>query len=238
MPPETALSEPSAPKASHQHLWVIAAGIGVGALAAVLVFSEAAREVAFTTMRSLFGIVTTPFLLESTVALLALFIVLAINKHRLDKEGDGWVYMMVPDPEEKGGTPLPKAITQRLQGTVLKDKPEPLDEALAERSMVEGYLELGMAVEARREFQAQQDLPDDVATSALRVRVLASNLDTVQARELLAATAARFANQTALLSATAREQADWLRKHLPAHEDLARLWHAEAEALAAKVQPG
>jgi hypothetical protein len=235
MTPQTALSETPAPKASHHHFWVIGVGMSVGMLAAVLVFSESAREVAMLTVRSLFGIVTTPFLLETTVALLALLIVLAINKHRLDKEGDGWVYMMVPEPEEKGGAPLPKAITQRLQGTMLKEKPELLDEALAERSMVEGFLELGMAVEARREFDAQKDFPDDVATSALRVRVLASNLDTAEARELLAATALRFADQTALLSATAREQADWFRKHLPAHTEHAKVWHVEAEALAAKV---
>lgn len=235
MPPETALPETPAPKASHPHLWVIAVGMSIGALGAVFVFSEAAREVVFIALRTLFGIVTTPFLLETTVALLALFIVLAINKHRLDKDGDGWVYMMVPGPDEKGSSPLPKAITQRLQGTVLKEKPELLDEALAERSMVEGFLELGMAVEARRELDAQKDLPDDVATSALRVRVLASNLDTAQARELLAATALRFAEHTALLSATAREQADWFRKHLPAHEEQAGLWHAEAEALATKA---
>lgn len=235
MAPQTALSESPAPKASQHHLWVIVMGCGVGALAAVLVFSEAAREVAMLTLRTLFSVITTPFLLETTVALLALFIVLAINKHRLDKEGDGWVYMMVSDPDEKGGAALPKALTQRLQGMVLKDKPEPLDEAQAERSMVEGFLELGMAAEARRELDAQNDLPDDAATSALRVRVLASNLDTGAARELLAATALRFTEQVALLSATAREQADWFRKHLPANTEQASLWHAEAETLAAKV---
>lgn len=235
MPTQTALSESTAPKASQHHLWVIATGVGVGALAAVLLFSDAAREVAVLTLRTLLSVITTPFLLETTVALLALFIVLAINKHRLDKDGDGWVYMMVPDPDEKRTAPLPEAITQRLQGTVLKEKPELLDEALAERSMVEGFLELGMAAEARRELDTQEDLPDDAATSALRVRVLASNLDTAAARELLAATAQRFTDQVALLSATAREQADWFRKHLPANAEQAALWHAEAETLAAKV---
>ena len=235
MPREAALSEAPAPKTSHHHFWGIAVGIGVGALAAALIFSESAREITLLTARSLFGIVTTPFLLETTVALFALFIVLAINKHRLEKDGDGWVYMMVQEPDEKGSAALPKAITQRLQGTVLKEKPEPLDEALTERSLVEGYLELGMAAEAKRELEAQKELPDDVATSALRVRVLASNLDTAQARELLATTAARFADHTALLSAMAREQADWFRKHLPHHAELAQHWHAEAETLAAKV---
>ena len=36
-------------------------------------------------------------------------------------------------------------------------------------------------------------------------------------------------------TATAREQADWFRKHLPANAEQAAMWHAEAEALAAKV---
>jgi hypothetical protein len=210
-------------------------GLAVGGLAAALVFSESAREVAWLTFRALLGIVSTPFILESTVAMLCLLVVLAINKHRLDKEGDGWVYMMVQEPDGKDGKALPKAITQRLQGTVMKEKPEPLDEALTERSVVEGFLELGMAAEAQRELDAWEDLPDDAATSALRVRVLASNLDTAKAREILAASAARFAGEVALLSASAREQADWFRKHLPSHQEQVLLWHAEAEALAGKV---
>lgn len=236
MSPQTSPpTEVPAPKATHQVGYVMAVGLAIGALAAVMVFSEAAREVTLSTLRTLFTIFTTPFILETTVALVALFIVLAINKRRLEKEGDGWVYMMVQEPDEKSGAALPKAITQRLQGTVMKDKPEPLDEALAERSLVEGYLELGMAVEARREFDAQADLPDDAATAALRVRVLASNLDTAQARELLAASVLRFTDQITLLSATAREQADWFRKHLPSHQEQALLWHTEAETLVAKA---
>jgi hypothetical protein len=217
------------------HSYGVMVGLVVGCLAAVLVFSEAAREVAVLTLRSLLGLVSTPFILESTVAMLCLLVVLAINKHRLDKEGDGWVYMMVQEPDGKDGKPLPRAITQRLQGTVMREKPVPMDEALAERSVVEGFLELGMAVEAQREFDAWDDLPDDAATSALRVRVLASNLDTAKAREILAASAARFTGEVALLSATAREQADWFRKHLPSHQEQVLLWHAEAEALAGKV---
>ena len=232
---ETSSPETPAVRTAHHVSLVLVAGLAMGALVAVAVFSEAAQEVLWDALRTLFAIFSTPFILESTVGLLALFIILAINKHRLEKEGDGWVYMMVQEPDEKGGSPLPKAITQRLQGTVMKDKPEPVDEALTERSMVEGFLELGMAAEARREFDSQNELPDDAVTAALRVRVLASNLDTAEAQEFLAASAARFADHVGLLSATAREQADWFRKHLPAHEEHALLWHAEALTLAAKA---
>jgi hypothetical protein len=232
---ETSSPETPAVTTAHHVSLVLVAGLAVGALAAVVVFSEAAQEVLWDALRTLFAIFSTPFILESTVGLLALLIILAINKHRLEKEGDGWVYMMVQEPDEKGGNPLPKAITQRLQGTVMKDKPEPVDEALTERSMVEGFLELGMAAEARREFDSQSELPDDAITAALRVRVLASNLDTAEAREFLAASAARFVDHMGLFSATAREQADWFRKHLPAHEEHALLWHAEALTLASKV---
>lgn len=210
-------------------------GGAAGAVAAVLLFSPSAREVVGDTVRLLFAIFTTPFILESTVALLGLFIVLAINKRRLEKEGDGWVYMMVPDPNDKAALPLPKAITQRLQGTVLKDKPEPLDETLTERALVEGYLELGMAAQARQELDSLDDLPNDAGTAALRVRVLASNLDTEAAKTCLHEAAARFTAERALLSAAAREQSEWFRKHLPSHKADALLWHAEAEALAASA---
>jgi hypothetical protein len=233
---ETTSPVTPAVKSTVQHVsFVLVIGLAVGALAAVVAFSESAQEVTKDTLRALFGIFSTPFILESTVGLFALFIILAINKHRLEKEGDGWVYMMVQEPDEKGGSPLPKAITQRLQGTVMKDKPEPVDEALTERSMVEGFLELGMAAEARREFDSQNELPDDAMTAALRVRVLASNLDTAQAQEFLATSAARFTSHVGLLSATALEQSNWFRKHMPAHEEHALLWHAEALTLAAKA---
>lgn len=231
-PTETTVSR-STPGSGYSQ--VVMVGAVVGSLAAVLVFSEVAREVTMLTLRALLGIVTMPFILETTVAGTCLLIVLAINKHRLEKEGDGWVYMMVQEPDGKDGKPLPKAITQRLQGTVMKEKPTLLDEALAERSVVEGFLELGMAAEAQREFDTWEDLPDDAVTSALRIKVLASNLDTAKARQILATSAARFADEVPLLSATAREQADWFRKHLPSHQEQVLLWHAEAEALAGKV---
>ncbi|HSI63357.1 MAG TPA: hypothetical protein VLE43_09565, partial [Candidatus Saccharimonadia bacterium] len=116
---ETSSPETPAVRTAHHVSLVLVAGLAMGALVAVAVFSEAAQEVLWDALRTLFAIFSTPFILESTVGLLALFIILAINKHRLEKEGDGWVYMMVQEPDEKGGSPLPKAITQRLQGTVM-----------------------------------------------------------------------------------------------------------------------
>lgn len=211
-------------------------GVLVGSLAAALMFSESAREVVSGTVRVLFSFFTTPFILETTVALLALFAVLAINKHRLHKEGDGWVYMMVQEGDAKDAGKLPKDFTQRLQGTVMTAKPENVDEALTERSLVEGYLELGMAVQAKQEIERASDLPDEPATLALWVRVLASNLDTEVATERLGNALLRFPDQRPLFSATALEQAMWFRKHLPSREGEAALWQSAAETLA-RTQP-
>lgn len=206
------------------------------AVGALLWHNETAREVAKDAAKTLFGIFGTPFILESTVALFALFIVLFLNKLRLEKEGDGWVYMMVQQPEAQSGQTMPKAITQRLTaGTVMKDKPEPFDEAQAERTLVEGYLELGMAAQARVEFDGLSGLPEDVHTAALWLRVLASNLDTAEAQKFLADTLSQKPDHLGMLAAAAREQALWFRKHLPSHELEAGLWMAEADALNARA---
>ncbi len=225
---------PSAPPVPEHHraMYFVAAGIGVGALAAALVFNETAREVAETTFRTILGFVSTPFILESTVALFALFIVLAINKHRLEKDGDGWVYMMVQEGEPTEGADVPTALAHRMQGTVMTEKPEAVDEVHTERSLIEGYLELGMAAEARKEIHKAQELPDDAATMALWVRVLASNLDTQTAQDRLGNAVQRFAGQEACFIAAAREQAAWFRRHLPAREVEILLWESEAARLA------
>jgi hypothetical protein len=69
-----------------------AAGIGF-----LLSRSAEAREVTSSALSTLFGIVTTPFVLETTVALTGLVVVLTYNQWRLQKEGDEWVEMEVPN---------------------------------------------------------------------------------------------------------------------------------------------
>ena len=56
-----------------------------------------AREITLQGAANLFGFVTTPFILEATLALLGLVAVMTYNQWRIHKEGDGWVIL----PEDK-----------------------------------------------------------------------------------------------------------------------------------------
>ena len=62
--------------------------------------SPEAREVATESAFLLFTVFTTPFILETSVALLGLAAVMTYNQWRLSKEGDEWVEMEVPDVKE------------------------------------------------------------------------------------------------------------------------------------------
>lgn len=61
--------------------------------------NETASEVALTSFGNFFGLVTTPFILEASTAILGLIIVLTYNQWRIDQEGDGWV--ILPEDEAK-----------------------------------------------------------------------------------------------------------------------------------------
>ena len=212
-------------------LWLLVwVPVGVAVLAALFVTSATAREVAFETFRTLFGIFSTPFILEATVALIGIFIVLAIARWRVEKEGDGWVYLAVQEPD---GRDLPPAITKRLQGVILQDKPDPDDPAGTARLVIEGFLEMGMAAQAQREISESSDLPDEPVTDALRVRVMAANLDTPAALGLLRDSAARHPEARPLLRQAAQECAAWIEKHIPARRDEAAGWHHAARELSA-----
>lgn len=209
-------------------IWTL---VGIGALAAVVVTSPTAQEVAFETLKAIFGVVTTPFILEFTVGLVGVFIVLAINHWRIKREGDGWVYLVTHEPDPAAGT-LPAAITQRLQSVVMRDLPAAMDEAGTSRLVVEGFLEMGMAAQARQELSELTDLPDDEATSALRIRVLAANLDTTAASALLVDSAARFTTKRALFAQTAQACAEWLEAHAPTQQEAIRFWQGQANGVA------
>lgn len=207
--------------------WIV---LGIFAFGALLALNATAREVVTETTRMLFAIVTTPFILEGTVAILGVFVVLGINHWRMSKEGDGWVYLATQEPDASTAK-LPAAITERLQGVVLQVKPEEGDEAATIRANIEGFLELGMAAQAA-EALTGCPLPDDEATAALHVRVLAANVDTESAQRLLRASADRFAGARAIFSQTATDCADWLASHAPRHRDAVDLWRREAADLA------
>jgi hypothetical protein len=208
-------------------LWpVIWTALAIAALAVLLVLNETAREVAKETAVTLFTIFTTPFIFEITVAIIGIFVVLTVNHWRIRKEGDGWVYLVTQNPDQGAGTLSPET-TQRLQGIVMQEKPEDVDEAGTSRANIEGFLELGMAGQAAEALMECDGLPDDEATVALRIRVLAANLDTVAARELLRAGTARFPKRPTLFAQTALDCAAWLESHTPQQRDAVKVWQAE-----------
>jgi hypothetical protein len=211
---------------SSAFLWSL---LGMAALTALLVVSPTAREVALEAGTTLLGIVTTPFILESTIAIIFFCALMLINQWRLKKEGDGWVYLV--SQEQDPGAKLPASITQRLQGIVMDEKPGLPDEAQTECSRIEGYLELGMPAQAREELDAQTDLPDDARTALLRMRVLAANLDTEPARTLLRETLGRFPEARMAIIQAVAETCTWFTQHLPTHTAENALWREEARQL-------
>lgn len=79
----------------------------VVAAAVAAYFNDTAREVLGQGLAYLFAFLTTPFILEASVAIIGLCIVFAVNSRRIEREGDGWVEMEVQDKTE--AKPLEKA---------------------------------------------------------------------------------------------------------------------------------
>jgi hypothetical protein len=199
-----------------------------GGIALVLVESETALEVTLDALKLVFTVVSTPFVLETTAALVFLLALLAYNRWRLHKEGDGWVYLMTKE-EETPETGTRGSTTQRLHSMVLPEKPEPVDEDENEAGVIEGYLELGMAAQALEELnKASAGSSLSLEILLLRLRVLAANLDTRAALDLFHDTARRIPQARVLLAETAGMTAAWMRAHLPTHTDEAALWQNEA----------
>jgi hypothetical protein len=66
----------------------------VGGAGWVLRTSAEARDVSLQALRALFGFVSSPFILEATVASVGLLTVLTLNEYRRKKEeADEWVVM-------------------------------------------------------------------------------------------------------------------------------------------------
>lgn len=199
----------------------------VGGATWALVTSETAREVTIDSLKLVFTILSTPFILETTSALLFLMALLAYNRWRLHKEGDGWVYLMTQEPEPVKGAS--GSNTQRLHSMVLPNPPEPVNEDENEAGVIEGYLELGLAAQALEELNKfPAESTSRLENILLRLRVLAANLDTQAALDLLHDTARRLPQAQIVLAESAGQTADWMRAHLPTHLEEAALWEREA----------
>ena len=71
----------------------------------LLCLSSEARDVGAEAAGLVFTFFSTPFILETSVAVIGLILVLVVNQRRLEKDKDEWVEMEVParpsDPETK-----------------------------------------------------------------------------------------------------------------------------------------
>lgn len=77
-------------------VWSLGFAIATGVACYV---NETAREIVGQGLAYLFMFMTTPFILESSAAVIGLCIVIFINNRRIEREGDGWVMMEVKQPE-------------------------------------------------------------------------------------------------------------------------------------------
>jgi hypothetical protein len=75
--------------------------IGLAGVGCLLGSSSEAREIAVESAFLLFTVLTTPFVLETSVALFGLIAVLTYNQWRLSREGDEWVEMEVKRPVDQ-----------------------------------------------------------------------------------------------------------------------------------------
>ena len=82
----------------------------LAALALLVRFNATAREVIGEGVRLLFTLFTTPFILESSIAIIGLLILITWNQHRLQKDGDGWVEMEVPAKPKSEAEDDPKTL--------------------------------------------------------------------------------------------------------------------------------
>ncbi len=75
---------------------LLPASLIVAAFATILWQSAEARQAASEALGLVFTFFSTPFILETSLCVVGLMLVLAINQRRLDKDQDEWVEMEVP----------------------------------------------------------------------------------------------------------------------------------------------
>lgn len=93
---------PETEKSSNNRGWLEPVLWSAGLIVAIITaacLDETVREVTVQGLAYFFTFITTPFVLEATVAFIGLSLVLIINSRREAREGDGWVVMEVRKPE-------------------------------------------------------------------------------------------------------------------------------------------
>jgi hypothetical protein len=218
--------------------WIVPVVWSVGALVAVMVLlkvSPTAREVVGESALTIFQIVTAPFILETTLALLGLFIVMAINHYRQLKDGDEWVYLQKQEPPPAADTGVMDP-PHRHDAVVWTEKPAHFDEAATELEVVEGYVDLGLADDALQELAS---LPAGLGQTAhavdLQIRALAIAGKVQQAAMVLDERAREHPEDAGMLSKAALSVAGWLHENKQAetgiNEWLQRSRHLDPQVM-------
>ena len=91
--------EEQAPRSYLVH-WIISVGL-IGAVIAFVALYQPAKELAWQAFRVFFSLVSTPFILEFSVAIFGVVFLIYYNgKRRAKEQKDEWVLMEVDDEEE------------------------------------------------------------------------------------------------------------------------------------------
>lgn len=153
-------------------LWSLAF---LAALTLALVFSATAREVVAKGMMNIFGLLATPFILETFTAIVGLTLVILWNQWRIQKEGDGWVYLAKTEPDAVSVEAGADKAERRLAAVVLPEKPDAALDFEARLAVAEGFLELGLGREALEHLDLLT--PEEQAQArAAALRVKAASL--------------------------------------------------------------
>lgn len=124
---------------------------------AVCQTSETAREVLAKAVMMIAGALATPFILEISVFLFGLVAVIVLNQWRMEKEGDGWVYLAQTEPDAASVADGAETPAKRLEGIILTAAPDARIDLEARLSIVEGFLDLGLLEEAREHLDLLSD---------------------------------------------------------------------------------
>lgn len=207
---------------SHRR-WLAPLAWSIAAVAAVLVLlwlSPTAREVVGESSLTVFQIVTAPFILETSLALLGLCIVMAINHYRQEKDGDGWVYL---EKREVPGKPdvVADDPPNRHQAVIWQEKPASFDEAATQFEVIEGYLDLGLADDALQELAA---LPESLGITEraddLHILALAMAGKLSAAARLTDERAASHPERSTRLAKATLAVAGWLHQNNQASSEI------------------
>jgi hypothetical protein len=145
----------------HNRYWwlvpVLGAMLLIGVAVTAGIVNPTAREVLAKATFNIIGALGTPFILEATFAILGLFALLVYNHYKLQKEGDGWVYLAQTTPDAASLAEGAETPPHRLDPVVLPQRPELGGELETRLATVEGYLELGLKQEALAQLENLTD---------------------------------------------------------------------------------